>query len=999
MPKKRYSAEEVFSAVLDDDGSDLEPEINADKIGLGLGLDDVGLEEMDIDDDLLSNSDDQSDEDADRPRPMSGPDDPPDQNNDEFYLQDTKSSNGTFVNNQRLSKGSEESLPKEINSGDIIQFGVDVMENKGARGVITHGCIVATLTLYLPDGREAIRSPNVIAVNPYSELTLANSTVKSQDLFQIAEYLKEALHREQMLEQKLVMLQRVVRNTQDASESSWQALIDEERLLSRLELLENQLYVYSKANTEDKIRKEVVALQEDKFNYESTAKDTLKRALEEKLEAVQKLANVEKLLSNSEDELSNAKENYDKLKEELNGVYDKHANVLKTLQELTEKNQETDNKHKEDIQKVNLEKVELEKRIRELIKEGNMLEVKIEELEAENDFTREQLAALQLRAVETSQTQEIKTDLVESKTNGTSSPTPVVPTVNGNPDMNNDTSEIDQILDDFDLHLDNEVKRMDDDDTDTPKDSPEDMDDDDLITIIDDRYRQEVLVNQKNTTLRPVDQATNKDQKYDDKNHIADTTQEEITKYKAEILASESRVKEKQDKIDQLTATLQRLKIESIESITECNALKETIKEMEKERIKLTEFPDQPPAVDVVEDNLLLAIQNHVGESQEAKNSRKELEISNNEVKMLRGKLQTSESQVKCLQEELSKLKDDLAKDSRGKTEARDMQSLSKQLSSAQKQVRDGDLQVAKLKEQLSKLESEKKICKNKVSELTDQLAKEQKASKTHHTQAGQMIDNLNSEVQLSKKKDAQIDEMKKQLTESQRLLKSSSSEVEDFKKQIRKLTSELEKEKQERSRVYADMPPTTPVSPTLDDPLKLKKSEKERKKGCKDDDDTTQDVDPDNSGDPSTLREECAGLRRRLQSVDAELRKTRKDNAILNQDVRRLQTSLKDLDQQKKDLSDKEVVVKSKVQHAKVEVTSAKTELSKAKGDLTDVQQELHVHREENKKLKAELLKLKTLSGNGATGPYMTYLPVVVILIAIATAVFQLFYAFSAPV
>ena len=47
----------------------------------------------------------------------------------QFYLQDTKSSNGTFVNNERLSKGSEESPPRVIFSGDIIQFGVDVMEN------------------------------------------------------------------------------------------------------------------------------------------------------------------------------------------------------------------------------------------------------------------------------------------------------------------------------------------------------------------------------------------------------------------------------------------------------------------------------------------------------------------------------------------------------------------------------------------------------------------------------------------------------------------------------------------------------------------------------------------------------------------------------------------------------------------------------------------------------------------------------------------------------
>jgi len=46
----------------------------------------------------------------------------------QFYLQDTKSSNGTFVNNVRLSKSSEESPPTPISSGDILQFGVDVME-------------------------------------------------------------------------------------------------------------------------------------------------------------------------------------------------------------------------------------------------------------------------------------------------------------------------------------------------------------------------------------------------------------------------------------------------------------------------------------------------------------------------------------------------------------------------------------------------------------------------------------------------------------------------------------------------------------------------------------------------------------------------------------------------------------------------------------------------------------------------------------------------------
>ena len=47
----------------------------------------------------------------------------------QFFLEDTKSSNGTFLNNQRLGKGTEDSAPREVFSGDTVQFGVDVTEN------------------------------------------------------------------------------------------------------------------------------------------------------------------------------------------------------------------------------------------------------------------------------------------------------------------------------------------------------------------------------------------------------------------------------------------------------------------------------------------------------------------------------------------------------------------------------------------------------------------------------------------------------------------------------------------------------------------------------------------------------------------------------------------------------------------------------------------------------------------------------------------------------
>lgn len=47
--------------------------------------------------------------------------------------------------------------------------------------------------------------------------------------------------------------------------------------------------------TEDSIRKELIALQEDKHNYETTAKESLRRVLQEKIEVVRKLSEVEVL--------------------------------------------------------------------------------------------------------------------------------------------------------------------------------------------------------------------------------------------------------------------------------------------------------------------------------------------------------------------------------------------------------------------------------------------------------------------------------------------------------------------------------------------------------------------------------------------------------------------------------------------------------------------------------------------------------------------------------
>ncbi|RXM97954.1 Sarcolemmal membrane-associated protein [Acipenser ruthenus] len=192
---------------------------------------------------------------------------------------------------------------------------------------------------------------------------------------------KEALHREQMLEQKLATLQRLLASTQEASESSWQ----------------NQ--------TEDGIRKELIALQEDKHNYETTAKESLRRVLQEKIEVVRKLSEVERSLSNTEDECTHLKEMNERTQEELSELANKYNGAVNEIKDLADKlktvscwvEQQAGGRQEELQQKGLSEKKEQQHRIEEMEEKEQTLQARIEALQADNDFTNERLTALQVR--------------------------------------------------------------------------------------------------------------------------------------------------------------------------------------------------------------------------------------------------------------------------------------------------------------------------------------------------------------------------------------------------------------------------------------------------------------------------------------------------------------------------------------------------------------------------------------------------------------------------
>ncbi|XP_009873463.1 PREDICTED: sarcolemmal membrane-associated protein, partial [Apaloderma vittatum] len=264
----------------------------------------------------------------------------------------------------------------------------------------THGCIVSTIKLFLPDGMEARLRSDVIHAplpSPVDKVAANTPSMYSQELFQLSQYLQEALHREQMLEQKLATLQRLLAVTQEASDTSWQALIDEDRLLSRLEVMGNQLQACSKNQTEDSIRKELIALQEDKHNYETTAKESLRRVLQEKIEVVRKLSEVERSLSNTEDECTHLKEMNERTQEELRELANKYNGAVNEIKDLSDKLKVAEGRQEEIQQKGLAEKKELQHKIDEMEEREQELQAKIEALQADNDFTNERLTALQVR--------------------------------------------------------------------------------------------------------------------------------------------------------------------------------------------------------------------------------------------------------------------------------------------------------------------------------------------------------------------------------------------------------------------------------------------------------------------------------------------------------------------------------------------------------------------------------------------------------------------------
>ncbi|XP_046354332.1 sarcolemmal membrane-associated protein-like isoform X3 [Haliotis rufescens] len=788
--------------------------------------------------------------------------------NGKFYLQDTKSSNGTFINNQRLCKGGEESPPREIFSGDLIQFGVEVMENNRRGEKITHGCIVATIVLYHPDGREATPAPFLNAPCP------PGITIQSQDLYQLAQYLQEALHREKMLEQKLSTLQQLVASTQDSSESGWQALIDEDKLLSRLEVLETQLHTYSKNHSEDTLRQELDALQEEKLNYETTAKESLRRVLQEKLEAVTKLSDLERSLSNTESECGHLKDMCEKSQDELKQLAEKYQDQLKEVQELQDKLKDAEEKHKEECERSEQEKQELTAKIEEMMTQESILSAKVESLQADNDFAKEQLAAMKAKFESIKEINEDDHEKIVAELDSIGSPQadiiPLSPKDDSGPEnLPEKLRETQQQLEKYKAQLEeNDVKLKESSD------------------------KVEQLAKELEMAKLDSKQYLAKMASLEEKLKLSDTHMNQMMENALADLKLQ--LKESRQQCDSSNSLIQSLEaqIEQLES--ELTVYKLPLSE--KAETTLLAHADN---VDDDDDTTINGVHNHLSSSSSLSSSVSDLSDDDDWKALLE---EAREAQRRA-ELELRKTRDELElSKARVKKNSDETLAVKGQLLEAQRQAKDSQDTVTDLQDQLRKAETATKDVKQQILDLRDRLLDEQELTRSNHVEADNLKQNLESERGSHKETKTGLHSTKRQLQEAQQNAKQSHNEAEQLRNKLKHLQEELETEKKDKRDSHGS-------KNTRSDSFSSRQSARTR-------------------AEFMALKEECANLRKRIQAIEAEMKMSRRENLQLSSEYNKLQESYKNLEALKEKLESSESAYRLNLTDAQKDAEQSKQEV-----------------------------------------------------------------------
>ncbi|NWS77060.1 T3JAM protein, partial [Crotophaga sulcirostris] len=195
---------------------------------------------------------------------------------------------------------------------------------------------------------------------------------------------QEALHRELLLKQKMLILQELFSTLLEASEKSWQGQLNEDKLKCKLRALENQLQACTQSYSKECVKKILIEMEDQKQTYEQKAKEALQKMLEDKLQTEQQLQNSQRSLAATREDLAFWKEHYTTLKAELTKMTTAHTELENSFHIL-----------QSELQREATQKEQLQQALHSLQSEHAKLHQRASALQEDNDLKAEHINAME----------------------------------------------------------------------------------------------------------------------------------------------------------------------------------------------------------------------------------------------------------------------------------------------------------------------------------------------------------------------------------------------------------------------------------------------------------------------------------------------------------------------------------------------------------------------------------------------------------------------------
>ncbi|KAM6236985.1 TRAF3-interacting JNK-activating modulator [Porphyrio hochstetteri] len=232
-------------------------------------------------------------------------------------------------------------------------------------------------------GTQTLTHPHV-GVKHSSQQTDCGIAVLNKEMVQLSNYLKEALHRELLLKQKMVILQELFSTLLQASEKAWQGQLNEDKLKCKLRALENQLQTCTQSYSKECVKKILVEMEDQKQTYEQKAKEALQKMLEDKLQTEQQLQNSQRSLAAMREDLAFWKEHHATLKAELTRMSAAQAELESRSQALQSK-----------LQRADTQNEQLQQALGSLQNEHALLRRQASTLREDNDLKAERISTME----------------------------------------------------------------------------------------------------------------------------------------------------------------------------------------------------------------------------------------------------------------------------------------------------------------------------------------------------------------------------------------------------------------------------------------------------------------------------------------------------------------------------------------------------------------------------------------------------------------------------